>query len=96
MKLFFIFIFIFLSNSLNAEYRVYQYYIRSAYESPHDQDAYLVTSTIDPVSYKAYHGGSEAIQIDLLRTWKCEGFTGDAKRVCPSPGNNQLPEETTI
>ena len=83
-------VFSILSINTYAEYRVYQYYIRPTYEAPQDQEAYLVTSTIDPVSYKSYHGGSEAIQVDLLRTWKCVGFTGDGKQVCPSPGSSNV------
>lgn len=69
----------------SAEYRVYQYYIKSRYKLNHDQEGYLVTSTLDPVSYLAYHGGHESLKIDLLRTWQCPGFTGDGKELCDSP-----------
>jgi hypothetical protein len=72
-------------STVRAEYRVYQYYIKSRYKLNHDQEGYLITSTLDPVSYLAYHGGHESLKIDLLRTWQCPGFTGDGKELCASP-----------
>jgi hypothetical protein len=69
----------------HAEYRVYQYYVKSRYKLSYDQEGYLVTSTLDPVSYLAYHGGHEALKIDLLRTWLCPGHTGDGRPICSSP-----------
>jgi hypothetical protein len=77
--------------TVSAEYRVYQYYIKSRYKLNHDQQGYLVTSTLDPVSYLAYHGGHESLKIDLLRTWVCPGFTGNGRELCASP-SGQLEE----
>lgn len=51
---------------------------------PHDQQSYLTTSTLDPVSYMAYHGGSESIEVDLLRSWICLGNTAK-EQFCPAP-----------
>jgi len=68
-----------------AEYRVYQYYIKAKFPVVQDSGAYLVTSSLDPGSYIAYHGGSENITIDLLRTWMCPGHTGNMRQYCKSP-----------
>lgn len=87
---------ILLTSSLKdgwAEYRVYQYYVSSKYKRPDEQRPYLVTSTLDPVSYIAYHGGQESIKVDLLRTWPCPGHTGAGKPMCrPALENSELPE----
>lgn len=74
--------FSFLSESVFAEYRVYQYYVSSKYKKPDEQKPYLVTSTLDPVSYISYHGGQESIKVDLLRTWPCPGHTEEGKPFC--------------
>jgi hypothetical protein len=68
-----------------AEYRVYQYYVKSTYSSPKDNSQYLVTSSLDPLTYVTYHGGSDTIEVDLLRTWTCEGYTGSSNELCQSP-----------
>ena len=68
-----------------AEYRVYQYFVKSKFNLPQDKEGHLVTSTLDPVSYIAYHGGRQSIEIDLLRTWVCKGHTGYFKKFCDSP-----------
>lgn len=68
-----------------AEYRVYQYAVKSKNTMRNDPDTYIVTSTLDPVSYISYHGGSESINVDLLRTWICRGYTGFSAKHCPSP-----------
>ena len=81
-------------TSLNAkaEYRVYQYYVKSKIHQPQDKEAYKVTSTLNPVAYKAYHGGDEAIKVDLIRTWSCKGHTGRSKPICDSPTEKALKE----
>lgn len=84
-KVFIILIVATFSGLAAAEYRVYQYYVKSRYKLNHDQKGYLVTSTLDPVSYLAYHGGHEGLKIDLLRTWTCPGHTGDGRPLCSSP-----------
>ena len=67
-----------------AEYRVYQYYVRSAVTSPRDANSYMVTSTLHPVAYQAYHGGVQSLRVDLLHSWMCFGSTS-RRPVCPSP-----------
>ena len=52
---------------------------------PQDTKAYLVTDTLDPVSYISYHGGGDSIAIDLLRTWMCKGHTGGNTELCKAP-----------
>ena len=74
-----------LPTIVRAEYRVFQYYVKSKFETPSDVNSYLITSTLDPVSYMAYHGGSDSIKIDMVRSWKCLGFTGQGMNTCPSP-----------
>lgn len=73
------------TGSAVAEYRVYQYYVKSRLNIKRDVASYLVTSTLDPVSYLSYHGGNDSIKIDLLRTWMCPGFTGMFKDICDGP-----------
>ena len=68
-----------------AEYRVYQYYVKSRLQNSRDNEAHLVTSTLDPISYLSYHGGRNSIKVDLIRTWICPGFTGMFKKICDGP-----------
>ena len=79
---------LFFSFSANAEYRVYQYYVKSKLKLPTDKSGYLVTSTLDPVSYISYHGGNTSLKVDLLRSWMCVGHTGGQKKLCPGPEEN--------
>lgn len=58
-----------------CEYRVYQYYVRPKIQNITVVEAELVTSTLDPVSYIAYHGGQESVEVNLLRSWQCMGNT---------------------
>ena len=67
-----------------GEYRVYQYYVMPKNPAPDGPRAHLATSTLDPVSYRAYHGGEEVLEVDLLRTWICFGVTS-GKDYCPPP-----------
>ncbi len=76
---------IFFIENTYAEYRVYQYSVKYKKLYEVDKKPYLVTSTLDPVSYVAYHGGSQTMAIDLLRSWVCKGHTGQLKAYCPSP-----------
>lgn len=96
IKLFFI-IFSFLGLTLGrawAEYRVYQYYVSSKYKKPDEQKPYLVTSTLDPVSYLSYHGGEESIKVDLLRTWPCPGHTGSGRPLCEATLESSQEQQT--
>jgi len=83
-KQFAILLLYFCSCELYAEYRVYQYYVKSTVPTLRDSEAYIVTSTLDPVSYLAYHGGATALKVDQLRSWICKGNTAK-KAVCKSP-----------
>ena len=75
---------IFFIQNANAEYRVYQYSIKNNIAtSENNAQLKIVKSTLNPVSYKAYHGGS-LISVSLMRTWICPGHTAK-KEVCPSP-----------
>ena len=76
---------ILIMETAKAEYRVYQYSIKYKKLYEVDIKPYLVTSTLDPVSYVAYHGGAQTVSVDLLRTWTCKGYTGQLKNYCPSP-----------
>lgn len=58
-----------------GEYRVYQYYVRSKIQNLMPIEAELVTSTLNPIAYTAYHGGSESVEVNLLRSWQCMGNT---------------------
>ena len=81
----------FIINEPHAEYRVYQFTVKSSALTALDQQSYVVTSTLDPRSYKAYHGGPSAISTDLVRSWMCYGNT--AKRdVCPPPSQREMAE----
>lgn len=68
----------------NSEYRVYQYSIKSKFYNGEDNKAYIVTSTLDPVSYSSYNGGKTSISLELLRTWMCKGNTSNTQ-LCDSP-----------
>lgn len=86
-------IFIFLVPITHAEYRVFQYIVKNKITSAKDQpNSHMVTSTLNPVSYIAYHGGSSLINIDLMRTWICPGHTGRRLEICKSPYANALLE----
>ena len=84
MKKSILFIFAFLSIHTSAEYRVFQYHIKSKNIYSFDQKSYIVTSNLDPVSYLAYHGGEGSLKIDLLRTWVCYGQTS-GRNYCKPP-----------
>ena len=68
-----------------AEYRVYQYYVKSKNPFVQDSKAYLRTDTLDPESYVRYHGGHDSIEVELIRSWVCKGYTGNFKKTCPAP-----------
>ena len=74
-----------MSFSVFAEYRVYQYFVKSKLSLIQDSNAYVVTSSLDPQGYVSYHGGEEVIAVDLLRTWMCPGYTGNRTPYCDSP-----------
>lgn len=67
-----------------GEYRAYQYAVVNKVVFSGQPKTALVTTTLDPRTYIAYHGGSGLVNVDLLRTWICPGHTGK-RPVCPSP-----------
>jgi hypothetical protein len=79
-----LFVFLFLTSIAHAEYRVYQYSVTNLNKQNNQSTPQIAISTLDPVSYVSYHGGSQAIKIDLLDSWMCRGNTGRNK-YCRSP-----------
>ena len=77
-----------------SEYRVYQYYVTSKHINNIDSNAYQVVSTLDPQAYKAYHGGSQAIKVDLIKTWTCPGYTGGRRPICSAPQDEITTNDT--
>lgn len=77
--IFFLLAIVFSSNESKGEYRVYQYLIQN--KNNLEQQPYLDQSTLDPVSYQSYHGGSKSIEIGLLRSWICRGNTSFPKNL---------------
>lgn len=74
---------IFLSSKAQAEYRVYQYYVKTKIENltSTPSDYQIITSTLNPNAYFAYNGGRAQIELHLLRSWMCMGDTSK-KEVC--------------
>ena len=77
-----------------AEYRVYQYYVRTKIQNLTKVDAELVTSTLNPVAYIAYHGGNESIEVNLLRSWQCMGDTSKSSVCMISDGKELVVAQT--
>ena len=79
-------VFVSLAGPAWAEYRLYQYLIKprqmETVGSP--PQAYLTISSLDPISYQSYHGGTGIQEIGLLRSWMCMGHTG-GKESCLAP-----------
>lgn len=75
-----------------AEYRAYQYLVKSndPYAVATRSQAQYIVSTLSPQTYKSYHGGS-FITVDLLRTWMCPGYTGKGQKVCDHPYDKENP-----
>ena len=74
------------SHSAFSEYRVYQYYVRPKIKNITIVSSELVTSTLDPISYVAYHGGQDSVEVNLLRSWQCMGNTSKAQICTISEG----------
>jgi hypothetical protein len=74
------------SNLAFAEYRAYQYLVKSndPYAVATNAKGQYIVSTLNPQMYKSYHGGS-FITVDLLRTWICPGYTGKGQKICDHP-----------
>ncbi len=74
-----------------GEYRVYQYYVRPKIQNINSAQAQLVTSTLDPRTYAAYHGGRLSVEVNLLRSWMCMGDTSK-KSICTISEGQELSE----
>jgi len=83
--------FLFLNHAL-AEYRAYQYLVRSNDRFAKATKALpqYIVSTLNPEMYLRYHGGN-LIKIELLRTWICPGYTGKNLQICDHPYDKELP-----
>ena len=77
---------------VSAEYRAYQYVVQDKIQDPNIVERGLIVSTLDPVSYLAYNGGADMINVELIRTWKCPGDTS-LKNICSSPYKKLLLSE---
>lgn len=84
---------IIMSFSASAEYRVYQYIVSNKIQTTSDAPkSNIVLSSLNPVSFISYHGGKGLVNVDLVRTWMCSGYTGDNKKYCQSP-YGELPQK---
>lgn len=86
------FVLLFFSASTFAEYRVYQYYVFTKVKNLNPLPPQIVTSTLDPKSYVAYHGGKDSIDVNLLRSWQCFGNTAKTP-VCTVSNGNEFEED---
>lgn len=84
---------LFFSVNSYAEYRAYQYIVKTndPFALATKAQSQYIISTLNPQMYKSYHGGS-FVSIDLLRTWICPGYTGK-KPVCDHPYDKENPVE---
>jgi hypothetical protein len=80
-----------LSFSASAEYRAYQYLVKTndQYAVATKSNAQYIVSTLNPQMFQSYHGGS-MVTVDLLRTWICAGYTGSRKAVCDHPYDKEI------
>lgn len=83
---------LFVSFSASAEYRAYQYIVKSndPYAVATKAKSQYIVSTLNPQNYKSYHGGS-FVTVDLLRTWICPGYTGRGQKICDHPYDKENP-----
>lgn len=91
IKVLVIFTFMIPFNAL-CEYRAYQYIVKSndPYAVATKAQAQYIVSTLNPQMYKSYHGGS-FVEVDLLRTWICPGYTGKGQKICDHPYDKENP-----
>lgn len=54
-----------------------------------------MTSTLNPISYVAYHGGNDSIEVNLLRSWQCMGDTSK-ESVCTISEGKELVAPTPV
>lgn len=85
-------LFTLIPNFASAEYRAYQYLVRTndPYAVATKAPPQYVVSTLNPTMYQRYHGGSY-VSVDLLRTWICPGYTGGRQKICDHPYDKETP-----
>lgn len=78
----------------HAEYRVYQYMVSPKTKQfvVNDSGARPQRSTLNPVAFIAYHGGNSAVDVTLMRSWMCPGYTGK-KDFCAHPSEREVASE---
>ena len=89
MKLILLIFNLFFCKLAFSEYRVYQYYVRPKIQNITIVAAELVTSTLNPLAYVAYHGGRESVEVNLLRSWQCMGDTSKSS-ICTISDGKEL------
>lgn len=92
MKGFWIFTNLLLTASAGAEYRAYQYMVKTndPFAVATKAQAQFIVSTLNPKAYQSYHGG-QFVAVDLLRTWICPGYTGKGQKICDHPYDKENP-----
>jgi CDGSH-type Zn-finger protein len=43
-----------------------------------------IVSNLNPKMFRSYHGGNR-VDVEMLRTWICPGYTGNRKPICDHP-----------
>lgn len=79
-----LFLAVMIMTTTSAEYRAYQYVVKARNPFSMDIKSHVVTSTLDPQSYLAYHGGIDTLKIDMVRSWMCYGDTSN-DQICTPP-----------
>ncbi len=92
MKVGFLLLSIIISAQAFAEYRAYQYLVKTndPFAVATNAKARYLTSTMNPQVYKSFHGGS-FVSVDLMRTWICPGYTGTGQEICDHPYDKENP-----
>ncbi len=75
--IFLLFSSLFIARRSNAEYLVYQYYVKS----PMSEKTQIIIHTLSPNDIKKYYGNSFD-QYFLVNSWKCYGDTSGHKPPC--------------
>lgn len=82
-------LFLVLTYSVQAEYRAYQYIVKSKINKNPQTNTNLrpniVVSSLNPTAYISYHGGKNQITVELISSWICPGNTARSYDYCLSP-----------
>jgi len=90
MKQIFLMAFIFYSQLLFGEYRVFVLKI----ENSKNQTSKIIKSTLDPQQYKSIYLLNSDETITYVDTWRCLGATRDFTPLCRSPKNQKQIQQT--